>query len=167
MVILTHRNTYQSGYSIKLRNVANKHKNSPKHLRNVVVVLYSTDPSKAVVPVLVLLFVVVWFIVRGDLFYVLHCVFFFSPFSIAIIYLVEERELILVLFVRLLNLRLFGLFPLRLGVWEGLQFVTLPFLYILYMENIRNHWSFNRISLMIPNPSGQWHHKIRQSETWW
>ena len=33
-------------------------------------VVYSTDSSKAVVPVLVLLFVALWFILRGDLFYV-------------------------------------------------------------------------------------------------
>ena len=31
-------------------------------------VVYSTDRSKAVVPVLILLFVALWFIVRGDLF---------------------------------------------------------------------------------------------------
>ena len=37
-------------------------------------VVYSTDPSKAVVPVLVLLFVALWFRLRGDLFYVLSCV---------------------------------------------------------------------------------------------
>ena len=30
-------------------------------------VVYSTDRSKAVVPVLVLLFVALWFILRGDL----------------------------------------------------------------------------------------------------
>ena len=50
--------------------------------------VYSADRSKAVVPVLVLLFVALWFILRGDLFYVLTlCYFvlvFFSPFSIAI-----------------------------------------------------------------------------------
>ena len=48
---------------------------------------------------LVLLFVALWFILRGDLFYVLSCVilflcffvFFFSPFSIAITSLGEER----------------------------------------------------------------------------
>ena len=34
-------------------------------------VVYSADRSKAVVPVLVLLFVALWFILRGDLFYVL------------------------------------------------------------------------------------------------
>ena len=68
------------------------------------------------------------FILRGDLFYVLPCVIFvfvfFSPFSIAITSLGEERELVLVLFVRLFDLRVwFYLFPLPLGVWEGLRFV--------------------------------------------
>ena len=72
-------------------------------------VVHSTDRSKAVVPVLVLLFVALWFILRGDLFYVLPCVilflcFFFSPFSIAISSLGEERELIFVLLVRLFDL---------------------------------------------------------------
>ena len=58
---------------------------------------YSTDRSKAVIPVipvLVLLFIALWFILRGDLFYVLPCVilfFFFSPFSIAIISLGGKR----------------------------------------------------------------------------
>ena len=37
-------------------------------------VVYSTDRSKAVVPVLVVLFVALMFILRGDLFYVLPCV---------------------------------------------------------------------------------------------
>ena len=31
-------------------------------------VVYSTDRSKAMVPVLILLFVALWFILRGDLF---------------------------------------------------------------------------------------------------
>ena len=57
-------------------------------------VVYSTDRSKAVVPVLVLPFVALWFILRGDLLYVLPCVIlflcFFSPFSIAITSLGEE-----------------------------------------------------------------------------
>ena len=48
-------------------------------------VVYSTDRSKALVPVLVFLFVALSFILRGNLFYVLHFVLvFFSPFSIAI-----------------------------------------------------------------------------------
>ena len=57
-------------------------------------VVYSTDRSKAVVPVLVLLFVALWFILRGDLLYVFPCVILycvFSPFSIAITSLGEER----------------------------------------------------------------------------
>ena len=54
--------------------------------------VYSTNRSKAVVPVLVLLFVALWFILRGDLFYVLPCVLvFFSPFCTAITSLWEER----------------------------------------------------------------------------
>ena len=57
-------------------------------------VVYSADRSKAVVPVLVLLFVAL-FILRGDLFYVLTlCYFvlvFFGPFSIANTSLGEER----------------------------------------------------------------------------
>ena len=56
--------------------------------------VYSTDRSKAVVPVLVLFFVALWFILRGFLFYVWPCVilvlFVFSPFSFAIASLGEE-----------------------------------------------------------------------------
>ena len=93
-------------------------------------VVYSTDPSKAVAPVLVLLFVALWFILRGDLFYVLPCVLvFFSPFSIAITSLGEERASLgafrtFVWFA----IVWFCLFPLPLGVWKGLRFVivTLP-----------------------------------------
>ena len=47
------------------------------------------------VPVLVLLFVALWFILLGDLLYVFPCVILFlcflSPFSIAITSLGEER----------------------------------------------------------------------------
>ena len=57
--------------------------------------VYSTDRSKAVVPVLVLLFGALWFILQGDLLYVLPCailfLFFFNPFSIAFTSLGEER----------------------------------------------------------------------------
>ena len=74
-------------------------------------VVYSTDRSKAVVLVLVLLFVALWFILRGDLFYVLPCVilflYFFSPFNIAITSLGEERAN-LSAFRSLFDLRLFG-----------------------------------------------------------
>ena len=71
-------------------------------------VVYSTDRSKAVVPVLVLLFVALWFILRGDLFYVLHCVILFLSFSVfSALPRLGSRELILVLFVRLFDLCLF------------------------------------------------------------
>ena len=43
-------------------------------------VVCSTDRSKAVVPVLVLLFVALWFILRGDLLYVFPCVILFLCF---------------------------------------------------------------------------------------
>ena len=75
--------------------------------------VYSTDRSKAVVPmlvpVLVLLFVALWFILRGDLFYVL-------PYVILLLYCsvllalqsprLGKRGLFLVFFVCLFDLRL-------------------------------------------------------------
>ena len=67
----------------------------------------STDRSKAVVPVLVLLFVALWFILRGDLLYVLPCVVLFLCFSVLLVLRLPrlgKRELILVLFVRLFGL---------------------------------------------------------------
>ena len=74
-------------------------------------VVYSIDRSKVVVPVFVLLFVAVWFILRGDLFYVLPCVVLFLCFSVLLALRLPrlwKRELILVLFVRLFDLCLFG-----------------------------------------------------------
>ena len=81
---------------------------------------------------LVLLFVALWFILRGDLFYVLPCVILFlcvfSPFSIAITLLGEERANLSVFrtFVRFM-LVWFCRFLLPLGVWEGLRFVIVAF----------------------------------------
>ena len=87
--------------------------------------VYSADRSKAVVPVLVLLFVALWFILRGNLFYVLIlCYFvlvFFSPFNIAINSLKKERAFRT--FVRFVLVW----FPLPLGVWKGLRFVIVAF----------------------------------------
>ena len=82
-------------------------------------VVYSTDRSKAMVPSL--LFVALWFIIRGALFYVLPCVILFlcfSVLSIAITSLGEERA-------NLGAFRMFGRFvliwicrfPLPLGVF--------------------------------------------------
>ena len=75
-------------------------------------VVCSTDRSKAVVPVLVLLFVALWFILRGDLLYVFPCVILFLCFSVLLVLRLPrlgKRELILVLFVRLFGLCLFRL----------------------------------------------------------
>ena len=74
----------------------------------------STDRSKAVVPVLVLLFVALWFILRGALLYVFPCVILFLCFSVFLVLRLPrlgKRELILVLFVCL-----FGLWCLDLSV---------------------------------------------------
>ena len=108
-------------------------------------VVYSTDRSKAVVPVLVSLFFALWFILRGYLFYVLPCVIlflcFFSPFSIAITSLGEERANLSAFrtFVRFV-LVWFCLFLLPLGVWEELRFVivALPglFSYLFLRDGI-------------------------------
>ena len=91
-------------------------------------VVYSTDRSKAVVPVLVLLFVILWFILRGGLFYVLPCFILFLCFSVLLAFRLPrfgKREQILVLFIRLFDLCLFaffGFFFLKLsgkgcGLW--------------------------------------------------
>ena len=66
--------------------------------------------SKAVVPVLVLLFVALWFILRGDFLYVFPYVILFLCFSVLLVLRLPrwgKRELILVLFVRLFGLCLF------------------------------------------------------------
>ena len=74
---------------------------------------------------LVLLFVALWFILRGDLLYVFPCVLvFFSPFSIAITSLGEERANLSAFrtFVRSVLIWICR-FHLPLGDWEGLWFV--------------------------------------------
>ena len=87
-------------------------------------VVYSTDRSKAVVPVLVLLFVALWFILRAHLVYVFPCVILFLCFSVLLVLRLPrlgKRELIIVLFVRLFNLCLFGFvgFLFLLGSGKG------------------------------------------------
>ena len=97
--------------------------------------VYYTGRSKAVVPVLVLLFVALWFILRGDLLYIFPCVILFLCFSVLLVLRLprlRKRELILVLFVRLFDLCLFGfvgfLFLLMSGkgcglwLWHSLDF---------------------------------------------
>ena len=99
--------------------------------------------SKAVVPVLVLLFVALWFILRGDLLYVFPCVILILRFSVLLVLRLPrlgKRELILVLFIRLFGLCLFRfvgfLFLLGSGKGCGCDCGTpwtflLPFLYFL------------------------------------
>ena len=95
----------------------------------------STDHSKAVVPVLVLLFVALWLILRCDLLYVFPCVILLLCFSVLLVLRLPrlgKRELILVLFVRLFGLCLFRfvgfLFLLGSGkgcglwLWHSLDF---------------------------------------------
>ena len=115
-----------SGPRVKLASCKSALNSPPPPPRPPVVC--STDRSKPVVPVLVLLFVALWFILRGDLLYVFPCVilFFvlFSPFSIAITSLGEERANLSAFrtFVRFVLVKICR-FPLPLGVWEGLRFV--------------------------------------------
>ena len=98
-------------------------------------VVYSTDRSKAVVPVLVLLLVALRFILRGDLLYVFPCVIFFLCLLVLLVLRLPrlgKRELILVLFVHLFDLWLFRfvgfLFLLGSGrgcglwLWQSLGF---------------------------------------------
>ena len=85
-------------------------------------VVCSTYRSKAVVPVL--LFVALWFILRGDLLYVFPCVIFFLCFSVLLVLRLPrlgKRELILVLFIRLFGLCLFRFvgFLFLLGSGKG------------------------------------------------
>ena len=83
----------------------------------------SADRSKAVVPVLVLLFVALWFILRGNLLCLSMCYFvleIFSPFSIAITSLGEERANLSAfrIFVRFVLFRFVG-FLFLLGSGKG------------------------------------------------
>ena len=85
-------------------------------------VVCSADRSKAVVPVLVLLFVALWFVLRGDLLCVFLCVVLFLCFSVLLVLRLPrlgKRELVLVLFVRLFGLCLFRFvgFLFLLGSW--------------------------------------------------
>ena len=90
--------------------------------------VYSTDRSKAAVPVLVLLFVALRFILRGDLFYVLPCVILFLCFSVLLalgLPRLGKGELILVLsYVCSICACLVLPVSLPLDVWEGLRFVN-------------------------------------------
>ena len=98
-------------------------------------VVCSTDRSKAVVPVLVLLFVPLWFILRVDLLYVFPCVILFLCFSVLLV--LRANISAFRTFVRFVLVWICR-FPLPLGVWEGLRFVivALPglFSYLFFIN---------------------------------
>ena len=117
-------------------------------------VVCSTDRSKAVVPVLVLLFVALWFILRGDFLYVFLCVILFLCFSVLLVLRLPglgKRELILVLFVRLFGLCLFRfvgfLFLLGSGkgsglwLWHSLDFSLTFFSYSVHIPVSEINWN--------------------------
>ena len=94
------------------------------YIKLTTTVVCSTDRSKAVVPVLVLFLVALWFILRGDLLHVFPCVILFLCFSVLLVLRLPslgKGELILVLFVRLFGLCLFGFvgFLFLLGSGKG------------------------------------------------
>ena len=104
---------------------------------------YSIDRSRAVVSVLVLLFVALCFFTRRFVLCLTLCHFvlvFFSPFSIAITSLGEERANLSAFrsFVRFVLVWICR-FHLPLGVWEGLRFVILA-LPGLFSSLFRNSW---------------------------
>ena len=110
-------------------------------------VVYSTDRSKAMVPVLVLLFVALWFILQGDLFYVLPSVILFLCFSVILaLGLPRLGKVIVVLFVCLFDVCLFGFvgFLFLFGVWEGLRFVivALPGFFSYLFCDCGTPWTF-------------------------
>ena len=81
----------------------------------------------ALLTVLRLVFVALCFILRGDLLYVFPCVILFLCFSVLLVLRLPrlgKRELILVLFVRLFGLCLFGFvgFLFLLGSGKGCGF---------------------------------------------
>ena len=123
-------------------------------------VVCSTDRSKALVPVLVLLFVALWFILRGDLLYVFPCVIMFLCFSVLLVLRLPRlgrRELIWVLFVRLFGLYLFGfvgfLFLLGSGkgfglwLWHSLDFSLTFFCTCLVLSVSSSFWCLGRAAV--------------------
>ena len=84
-------------------------------------VVCSTDCSKAVVPVLVLLLVALWFILRGDWLYVFPCVILFLCFSVLLVLQLPRLKKKELIFIRLFGLCLFRFvgFLFLLGSGKG------------------------------------------------
>ena len=89
----------------------NKWSNGIKNIALTRTFMQRHTMTDIVVSVLFLLFVALWFILRGDLFYVLPCVILFLCVSVILALRLPrlgKREQILMLFVRLFDCRLFG-----------------------------------------------------------
>ena len=100
---------------------------------------------------LILLFVALWFILRGDLLYIFPCVILFLCLSVLLVLRLlrlGKRELIGAFrtFVRFVLVWICR-FPLPLGVWERLRFVVmaLPGLFSYRFLYIRLDVSFSII----------------------
>ena len=146
-------------------------------------VVCSTDRSKAVVPVLVLLFVALWFILRVDLLYVFQCVILFLCFSVLLVLRLPrlgKRKLILVLFVRLFGLCLFRfvgfLFLLGSGkgcglwLWHSLDF-SLTFFgingsIVLQNQTDKSYFSLNEIYILFVLVSLVFIWKLNIAQPW-
>ena len=94
------------------------------HYLSMVRRLWEIKKKLNVNPVLVLFFLALWFILRGDLLYVFPRVILFLCFSVLLVLRLPrlgKRELILVLFIRLFDLCLFGFvgFLFVLGTEKG------------------------------------------------
>ena len=108
---------------------------------------------------LVLLFVALWFILRGDLLYVFPCVILLLCFSVLLVLRLPrlgKRELILVLFVRLFGLCLFRfvgfLFFLGSGKGCGLRlWYSLDFSLTFFL--IHSYRSVVKLTLYLDNNS--------------
>ena len=113
-------------------------------------VVYSTDRS--VVPVLVLLFVAFWFILRGDLLYVLPCVLLFLCFSVLLVLRLPrlgKRELILGFFVRLFDLCLFVFvgFLFLLVSGKGCGFYGTPWTFLLFFYQLHQWYGHGAVTV--------------------
>ena len=107
-------------------------------------VVYSTDRSKVVVPVLVLLFVALWFIQRGDLLCLSMCHFVLVFLVLLVLQLTRlgKRELILVLFVRLFDLCLFGFVGFLFLLGSAVCDCGTPWTFLLpFVLAFKNFWN--------------------------